>query len=71
MTCGGKLVVSVSGELTKLKFLNGGETKGGQILTMPNKNSVYGGFSVSVSFPARTMIAEHWIYSIVEEENDY
>ncbi|KAH8726939.1 glycoside hydrolase superfamily, partial [Phaeosphaeriaceae sp. PMI808] len=57
-------------ELTTNKLLGGDETRSGQFLIMPNEDPDYGGFPIAVTIPARTGIAECWVYSIEEEESD-
>jgi hypothetical protein len=58
-------------ELTTLRLLGGDETKSGAFLTMPNEDPDYGGFPIAVTIPARTGIAECWLYSIEEDQSDY
>ncbi|KAF5589956.1 DNA recombination protein [Fusarium pseudocircinatum] len=54
------------GSLRTVRMLNGDETRGGSFAMMPNENPDYGGFPISVTIPARTMIAEVTFYSVYE-----
>ena len=53
-----------TGKLKKGRVLNGDETRSGQFGMMPNEDPDYGGFPISVTIPARTMIAEIEFYSL-------
>lgn len=53
-----------TGRLRTVRVLNGDETRSGEFAMMPNEDPDYGGFPISVTVPARTMIAEVTIYSI-------
>jgi hypothetical protein len=52
------------GELQTSRKLNGDETRGGLYCMMPNEEPDYGGFPISVTIPAKTMIAECEVYSL-------
>ena len=52
------------GNLTTLRTMNGDETRSGMFAIMPNEDPDYGGFPISVTIPARTMIAELELYHI-------
>lgn len=53
-----------TGRLRTVRVLNGDETRSGSFAMMPNEDPDYGGFPISVTVPARTMIAEMTFYSI-------
>jgi hypothetical protein len=53
-----------TGRLRTVRVLNGDETRSGAFAMMPNEDPDYGGFPISVTVPARTMIAEVTFYSI-------
>ncbi|KAI1008319.1 hypothetical protein LB504_002085 [Fusarium proliferatum] len=53
-----------TGRLRTVRVLNGDETRSGSFAMMPSENPDYGGFPISVTVPARTMIAEVTFYSI-------
>ncbi|KAK7705222.1 hypothetical protein SLS64_008058 [Diaporthe eres] len=53
-----------TGRLRTVRVLNGDETRSGSFAMMPNEDPDYGGFPISVTVPARTMIAEVTFYSI-------
>lgn len=53
-----------TGRLRTVRVLNGDETKSGSFAMMPNEDPDYGGFPISVTVPARTMIAEVTFYFI-------
>ncbi|KAK2604336.1 hypothetical protein N8I77_007277 [Diaporthe amygdali] len=53
-----------AGSLKTSRVLNGDETRSGQAAMMPNEDPDYGGFPISVTIPARTMIAEVTFYSL-------
>ncbi|POS73062.1 hypothetical protein DHEL01_v208541 [Diaporthe helianthi] len=53
-----------TGRLRTVRVLNGDETRSGEFAMMPNDDPDYGGFPISVTVPARTMIAEVTFYSI-------
>ncbi|KAM0555077.1 hypothetical protein ACHAPJ_006426 [Fusarium lateritium] len=53
-----------TGRLRTVRVLNGDETRSGKFAMMPNEDPDYGGFPISVTIPARTMIAEVTFYSI-------
>lgn len=53
-----------TGRLRTVRVLNGDETRSGEFAMMPNEDPDYGGFPISVTVPARTMIAEVTFYSI-------
>lgn len=55
-----------TGRLRTVRVLNGDETRSGEFAMMPNEDPDYGGFPISVTVPARTMIAEVTFYSISE-----
>ncbi|KAM0228790.1 hypothetical protein ACHAP5_011843 [Fusarium lateritium] len=55
-----------TGRLRTVRILNGDETRSGSFAMMPNEDPDYGGFPISVTVPARTMIAEVTFYSIFE-----
>jgi hypothetical protein len=55
-----------TGRLRTVRVLNGDETRSGSFAMMPNEDPDYGGFPISVTIPARTMIAEVTFYSIHE-----
>ncbi|KAG5743980.1 hypothetical protein H9Q69_011620 [Fusarium xylarioides] len=55
-----------TGRLRTVRVLNGDETRSGSFAMMPNEDPDYGGFPISVTIPARTMIAEVTFYSICE-----
>ncbi|KAM0278443.1 hypothetical protein ACHAPQ_008420 [Fusarium lateritium] len=55
-----------TGRLQTVRILNGDETRSGSFAMMPNEDPDYGGFPISVTVPARTMIAEVTFYSIFE-----
>jgi hypothetical protein len=55
-----------TGRLRAVRVLNGDETRSGSFAMMPNEDPDYGGFPISVTVPARTMIAEVTFYSISE-----
>ncbi|KAF5536720.1 DNA recombination protein [Fusarium phyllophilum] len=55
-----------TGRLRTVRVLNGDETRSGSFAMMPNEDPDYGGFPISVTIPARTMIAEVTFYSISE-----
>jgi hypothetical protein len=57
-----------TGELRKLRTLNGDETRSGIFAMMPNEDPDYGGFPICVTIPAHTMIAELEVYSIEESD---
>ncbi|PVH88085.1 glycoside hydrolase family 35 protein [Cadophora sp. DSE1049] len=59
-----KSVDSETGKLVTERKLNGDETRSGKFCLMPNENPDYGGFPISVTIPARTMIAECEVYSL-------
>ncbi|KAF2034479.1 glycoside hydrolase [Setomelanomma holmii] len=65
-----KEVNSETCELTTLKLLGGDETRSGEFLIMPNEDPGYGGFPIAVTIPARTCIAECWVYSLEEDDSD-
>lgn len=52
------------GLLRTVRSLNGDETRSGQFAMMPNEDPDYGGFPISVTIPARTMIAELQLYHL-------
>lgn len=52
--------------LRTVRLLNGDETRSGSFAMMPNEDPDYGGFPISVTVPARTMIAEVTFYSITD-----
>lgn len=54
------------GLLRTVRSLNGDETRSGQFAMMPNENPDYGGFPISVTIPARTMIAELQLYHLTK-----
>lgn len=53
-----------TGKLKRGRVLNGDETRSGRFGMMPNEDPDYGGFPISVTIPARTMIAEIEFYSL-------
>ncbi|KAG7053239.1 putative beta-galactosidase [Colletotrichum scovillei] len=53
-----------AGRLKTSRVLNGDETRSGKFAMMPNEEPDYGGFPISVTIPARTMIAEVTFYSL-------
>ncbi|KAJ0300487.1 hypothetical protein COL5a_006762 [Colletotrichum fioriniae] len=53
-----------TGQLKTSRVLNGDETRSGKFAMMPNEDPDYGGFPISVTIPARTMIAEVTFYSL-------
>ncbi|KXH67981.1 hypothetical protein CSAL01_00651 [Colletotrichum salicis] len=53
-----------AGRLKTSRVLNGDETRSGKFAMMPNEDPDYGGFPISVTIPARTMIAEVTFYSL-------
>ncbi|KAI1764659.1 glycoside hydrolase [Hypoxylon sp. FL1150] len=53
-----------TGELRTQRRLNGDETRGGRYAMMPSEDPDYGGFPISVTIPARTMIAELEVYAL-------
>ncbi|KAF5646090.1 DNA recombination protein [Fusarium tjaetaba] len=55
-----------TGSLRTVRVLNGDETRSGSLAMMPNEDPDYGGFPISVTIPARTMIAEVTFYSVSE-----
>ncbi|KAM0081973.1 hypothetical protein ACKRZS_005850 [Fusarium odoratissimum] len=55
-----------TGRLRTVRVLNGDETRSGSFAMMPNEDPDYGGFPISVTVPARTMIAEVTFYAISE-----
>ncbi|KAH7150310.1 glycoside hydrolase superfamily [Dactylonectria estremocensis] len=55
-----------TGRLRTGRMLNGDETRSGKFAMMPNEDPDYGGFPISVTIPARTMIAEVEFYSVSE-----
>lgn len=55
-----------TGRLRTVRLLNGDETRSGSFAMMPNEDPDYGGFPISVTVPARTMIAEVTFYSITD-----
>ncbi|KAH7467662.1 hypothetical protein FOMA001_g14943 [Fusarium oxysporum f. sp. matthiolae] len=55
-----------TGRLRTVRVLNGDETRSGSFAMMPNEDPDYGGFPISVTVPARTMIAEVTFYTISE-----
>ncbi|KAF5240611.1 hypothetical protein FANTH_9499 [Fusarium anthophilum] len=55
-----------TGRLRTVRILNGDETRSGSFAMMPNEEPDYGGFPISVTVPARTMIAEVEFYTISE-----
>ncbi|KAH6952081.1 glycoside hydrolase superfamily [Fusarium avenaceum] len=55
-----------TGRLRTVRLLNGDETRSGSFAMMPNEDPDYGGFPISVTVPARTMIAEVTFYSIAD-----
>ncbi|KAI1089473.1 glycoside hydrolase [Rostrohypoxylon terebratum] len=57
-----------TGELRTERWLNGDETRSGKFVMMPNEDPDYGGFPISVTIPARTMIAELEVYSLEESD---
>ncbi|KAM0429245.1 hypothetical protein ACHAPT_006459 [Fusarium lateritium] len=50
--------------LRTVRRLNGDETRSGSCAMMPNEDPDYGGFPISVTIPARTMISEVEFYDI-------
>ncbi|KAH7274697.1 glycoside hydrolase superfamily [Fusarium solani] len=56
------------GELRTLRALNGDETRSGACAVMPNSDPDYGGFPISVTIPAGTMIAELEVYHLDDGE---
>ncbi|KAH7006927.1 glycoside hydrolase superfamily [Ilyonectria destructans] len=54
-----------TGRLRTVRVLNGDETRSGSFAMMPNEDPDYGGFPISVTIPARTMIAEVAFYSVL------
>ncbi|KAI0884191.1 glycoside hydrolase superfamily [Annulohypoxylon maeteangense] len=62
------VVNSETGELKTQRRLNGDETRSGKFAMMPSENPDYGGFPISVTVPARTMIAELEVYSLEEDD---
>jgi hypothetical protein len=61
-----KIVDKETGTLRTARKLNGDETRSGKFCMMPNEDPDYGGFPISVTIPARTMVAECEIYSLEE-----
>jgi hypothetical protein len=55
-----------TGSLRTVRVLNGDETGSGKFARMPNEEPDYGGFPISVTIPARTMIAEVSFYYITD-----
>ncbi|KAH7216348.1 glycoside hydrolase superfamily [Fusarium oxysporum] len=55
-----------TGRLRTVRVLNGDETRSGSFAMMPDEDPDYGGFPISVTVPARTMIAEVTFYTISE-----
>ncbi|KAJ9413967.1 hypothetical protein FOXG_17496 [Fusarium oxysporum f. sp. lycopersici 4287] len=55
-----------TGRLRTVRVLNGDETRSGSFAMMPDEDPNYGGFPISVTVPARTMIAEVTFYTISE-----
>lgn len=53
-----------TGRMRTVRVLNGDETRSGKFAMMPNEDPDYGGFPISVTIPARTMIAEVAFYSV-------
>jgi hypothetical protein len=56
------------GSLKTLRMLNGDETRSGAFCIMPSADPDYGGFPISVTIPARTMIAEAEAYALEDDE---
>jgi hypothetical protein len=54
--------------LETLRMLNGDETRSGAFCIMPSEDPDYGGFPISVTIPARTMIAEAEVYALEDDE---
>lgn len=61
-----KIVDRETGELKPGRRLNGDETRSGRTAMMPSRNPDYAGFPISITIPARTMIAEVKFYSLEE-----
>ncbi|KAI1774310.1 glycoside hydrolase [Hypoxylon cercidicola] len=57
-----------TGELRTQRRLNGDETRSGKFAMMPSEDPDYGGFPISVTIPARTMIAELEVYALEDDE---
>jgi hypothetical protein len=55
-----------TGRLRTVRVLNGDETRSGKFAVMPNEDPDYGDFAISVTIPARTMIAEVCFYSVTD-----
>ncbi|KAH6874037.1 glycoside hydrolase superfamily [Thelonectria olida] len=53
-----------TGRLRTVRLLNGDETRSGSFAMMPNEEPDYSGFPISVTVPARTMIAEVTFYIV-------
>lgn len=51
-------------ELKDGRILNGDEIRSVEVAIMPSKNPDYGDFPISVTFPARTKIAECEVYAL-------
>ncbi|KAJ5132335.1 hypothetical protein N7448_006493 [Penicillium atrosanguineum] len=64
-----KVADRATGELRKLRTLNGDESRSGIFAMMPNEDPDYGGFPICVTIPAHTMIAELEVYSIEESDD--
>lgn len=58
-----------TGRLKTLRMLNGDETRSGACVVMPNEEPDYGGFPISITIPARTMVAECEVYSLDDDED--
>ena len=59
-----KMVSKETGKLIMGRKLNGDETRSGKFCVMPSEDPDYGGFPISITIPARTMIAECEAYSL-------
>jgi hypothetical protein len=55
-----------TGRLRTVRVFNGDETRSGKFAVMPNEDPDYGDFAISVTIPARTMIAEVRFYSVTD-----
>jgi hypothetical protein len=60
--------VQEDGSLKTLRMLNGEETRSGAFCIMPNEVPNYGGLTICVTIPARTMIAEAEVYALEDDE---
>lgn len=59
-----------TGSLKKARMLNGDETRSGSLAVMPSERPDYGGFPISITIPARTMIAEVEFYTLTGDDDN-